>query len=213
MRVEIWADLACPWCYVGKRSFDAALERFEGRDDVTVTYRAFELDPDAPAEREGSVVDHLARKYGITVERATQLNEQLRGVAATVGIDMRFERVRSGNTFDAHRVIALAGEHGVGDVVTERLFQAYFTDGESLSDHATLTRLAGEAGVPEDAVAELLAGDRLSDAVRYDEQLAAANKIQAVPFFAVDRKVGAAGAQDPSVLLDMLREVARREAA
>ena len=213
MQVEIWSDLACPWCYVGKRSFDAALERFEGRDDVTVVHRAFELDPEAPAEREGPVVEHLARKYGVTIERATELNDQLTGVAATVGIDMRFDRVRSGNTFDAHRLVRLAAEHGLADVVTERLFQAYFTDGESLADHAALARLAGEAGLPEDEVAEVLAGDRYADAVRYDEQLAAANKIQAVPFFAVDRKVGAAGAQDPTVLLDMLREVARRDAA
>lgn len=213
MHVEIWSDLACPWCYVGKRCFDAALDRFEGRDEVTVRFRAFELDPDAPAEREGAVVDHLARKYGITSERATELNAQLTAVAATVGIDMRFDRVRAGSTFDAHRIVALAGEHSVADVVTERLFRAYFTEGERLSDHAVLARLAGEAGVPEDEAVEVLAGDRFTDAVRYDEQLAATNRITAVPFFAVDRTVGAAGAQDPSVLLDMLREVKRREAA
>lgn len=207
MHVEIWSDLACPWCYVGKRCFDAALERFEGANEVTVTLRSFELDPEAPAAREGSVVAHLARKYGITPERAEELNGQLTGVAATVGIDMRFDRVRAGNTFDAHRVLHLAAEHGVQPVVGERLFQAYFTDGESLASHETLVRLAGEAGLPEDETAQMLAGDRFADAVRADEQLAAANGIRAVPFFVVDRRVGAAGAQDPSVLLDMLREV------
>lgn len=213
MQVEIWSDLACPWCYVGKRCFDAALASFEGRDEVVVTFRAFELDPDAPASRLGSVVEHLARKYGISAERAEQLNAQLTGVAATVGIDMHFDRVRAGNTFDAHRLVKLAGEHGVADAVTERLFQAYFTDGESLSDRAVLARLGEEAGVPARDAAEALAGDRFADAVRYDEQLAGANRIAAVPFFAVDRKVGASGAQDPAVLLDMLREVARRDAA
>ena len=213
MHVEIWSDLACPWCYVGKRCFDAALAEFEGRDQVTVTFRAFELDPDAPAEREGQVVEHLARKYGLTVERAGELNEQLRTVAAAVGIDMRFDRVRSGNTFDAHRLVKLAGEHGVADVMTERLFQAYFSEGKSLADAATLERLAGEAGVPAEAAAEVLAGGRFSDEVRFDEQLAAANDIRAVPFFVVDRKVGAAGAQQPAVLLDMLREVAARDVA
>ncbi len=207
MHVEIWSDLACPWCYVGKRLFDAALERFEDRDAVTVTYRSFELDPQAPAVREGSVVEQLARKYGITAERAAELNGQLTAVAETSGIDMRFDRVRSGNTFDAHRVVHLAAEHGRQAEVKERLFRAYFTEGESLSDHAALTRLAGEAGLPEEETSATLAGDRFAEAVRADEQLAAANGIAAVPFFAVDRRVGAAGAQDPAVLLDMLRSV------
>jgi predicted DsbA family dithiol-disulfide isomerase len=202
MQVEIWADVACPWCYVGKRCFEAALERFEDRDSVTVTYRAFELDPDAPAAREGSVVEHLARKYGITVERATELNDQLTAVAASVGIDMRFDQVRGGNTFDAHRLIKAGGEPMV-----ERLFRAYFTEGERLSDPATLARLAGELGVPA------LTGDEHADAVRADEELACAIGIQAVPFFAVDRRIGASGAQDPEVLLDMLREIGRRDAA
>ncbi len=152
-------------------------------------------------------MEHLAAKYGITTERAEELNGQLTGVAATVGIDMRFDRVRSGNTFDAHRVLHLAAEHGLQAEAKERLFRAYFTEGESLGDHATLTRLAAEVGVPEAETAAVLAGDRFADAVRADEQLAAANGIQAVPFFVVDRKVGAAGAQDPTVLLDMLREV------
>jgi predicted DsbA family dithiol-disulfide isomerase len=126
---------------------------------------------------------------------------------------MRFDRVRAGNTFGAHRLVKLAGEHGVADAVTERLFQAYFTEGESLADTATLVRLAEEAGVPADEAADLLAGDRFTDDVRFDEQLAAANDIRAVPFFVVDRRVGAAGAQQPAVLLDMLREVAARDVA
>ncbi|MEA2125495.1 MAG: hypothetical protein QOI80_2277 [Solirubrobacteraceae bacterium] len=213
MHVEIWSDLACPWCYVGKRRFEAALARFEDADAVTVTYRAFELDPEAPAERAGPIAEHLARKYGITPERARELNDQLTAIAAADGIEMRYDRVRSGNTLDAHRVVALAAAHGRQADMVERLFRAYFTDGELLSDQDVLRRLAVEVGLPGEETDALLAGDGYTDAVRADEQLARAIGIQAVPFYAVDRRIGAAGAQDPEVLLDMLREIGRRSAA
>ena len=213
MHVEIWSDIACPWCYVGKRCFEVALDSFEGRDDVTVTYRAFELDPDAPAEREGPAVEQLARKYGISVDRAAELNGQLTAVAATVGLDMRFDQVRMGNTLDAHRVVKLAGEHGVAAAVKERLFQAYFTEGELLSDRDDPG--AARRGVRRPGSRDARHARKRPLHGRRPPGRAARRhqRISAVPFFAVDRKVGAAGAQDPKVLLDMLREVARRDDA
>src|SRR5579863_1272738 len=115
MDVEIWSDVACPWCYVGKRRFEAALAGFEGRDEVTVTWRSFELDPAAPPERQGDSASHLAAKYGTTLEQAQAMERRMDGVAAGEGIEMRSERRRGGNTYDAHRLLHLAAERGIQD--------------------------------------------------------------------------------------------------
>ena len=205
MHVEIWSDIACPWCYVGKRRFEAALAGFEHRDDVRVTWRSFELDPTAPAARERSGAEHLAEKYGMTVEEARARQQQLREMAAGDGIDMRFDLTRGANTFDAHRVLQLAAEHGLQSEMKERLLRAYHTEGELVSDHATLVRLAEEVGFP---AGEMLAGDRFAAEVRDDEQTARGIGINAVPCFVVDRRVGVSGAQPPEVLLELLRQAA-----
>jgi predicted DsbA family dithiol-disulfide isomerase len=206
VEIEIWSDIACPWCYIGKRRFEAALARFEHRDDVRVTWRSFELDPAAPAEREGERAARLAEKYGITVERAREMERQMTETAAGEGLDFRFDVARSGATFDAHRVVHLAGEHGLQDAMKERLLRAYFSEGELMSDHETLVRLAVEVGVPEDEVRQMLASDRHADEVREDERTAARFGISAVPTFVIDRSVGASGAHPPEALLELLRE-------
>ena len=204
MRVEIWSDIACPWCYIGKRRFEHALERFEHRDDVEVVWRSFELDPGAPAEPEGDLAEALARKYGSTVEQVHQRWEAMTAMAAEDGLDMRFYDVRRGNTFDAHRLTHLAAAHGSADAMVERLFRAHHSEGQLLSDHAVLERLAVEAGLPGDEAAELLAGDRFAAEVRDDERTAASLGISAVPFFVVDRAMGASGAHPPEVLLHLV---------
>jgi predicted DsbA family dithiol-disulfide isomerase len=204
--VEIWSDIACPWCYIGKRRFEAALEQFEHRDDVNVTWRSFELDPGAPPERTGDRAERLAEKYGMTVEQAREAERQLTGVAEGEGLPFRFDIARSGTTFDGHRLVHLAQTHGVQDEMKERLLRAYFTEGDLMSDHDTLVRLAGEVGLDEREVRELLAGDRYAAEVRADERTAGELGIGAVPTFVVDRKLGASGAQPPDALLDLLRE-------
>lgn len=206
LHVEIWSDIACPWCYVGKRRFEAALAEFEHRDEVAVTWRSFELDPAAPAEREGERAAHLARKYGVSVQRAREMEDQMAAVAAQDGLDFRFDRARSGNTFDAHRLVHLAAAHGRQDAMKERLFRAYLTEGELVSDDATLARLGADVGLPADEIADLLATDRFAAEVRDDENTAHGLGISAVPFFVVDRAMGASGAQDPVVLLGLLRK-------
>jgi predicted DsbA family dithiol-disulfide isomerase len=206
MNVEIWSDIACPWCYVGKRRFEAALARFEHRDDVEVNWRSFELDPEAPLEREGDRAQRLAEKYGMTIERARDMERQMTEVAAGEGLDFHFEIARSGATFDAHRVVHLAHEHGLQDAMKERLLAAYFTEGELVGDHSTLLRLAVEVGLAEDEVRDLLAGDRYADEVRGDELTARTLGISAVPTFVVDRALGASGAHPPDALLDLLRQ-------
>lgn len=204
MQVEIWSDVVCPWCYIGKRRFEAALAEFSPADEVSVTYRSFELDTGAPAARTGSHDDHLARKYGMTVERAHQLNEQMTQTAAAEGLEFHFDRIRAGNTFDAHRLLHLALEHGKQLELKERLLRATFTDGEPIADSGALVRLAIEVGLDADEVREVLETDRYADAVRADEQQAVDYGITGVPFFVVDRKYGVSGAQPAEVLLQLL---------
>ena len=204
MNVEIWSDIACPWCYVGKRRFEAALGQFDHRDQVTVTWRSFELDQQAPPERPGERAAHLAAKYGVPIEQAREMERHMTEVAASEGLSFRFDIARDGNTFDAHRVLHLAASHGLQDAVKERLLRAYQGEGELMSDHAALERLSAEAGLPAGEVRSTLAGDRFADEVRADEATARSLGISAVPFFVIDRQFGASGAQPPEVLLDLL---------
>ncbi len=204
VKVEIWSDVVCPWCAVGKHRFEKALARFDHRDEVEVSYHSFELDPDAPHEQEGDLHDHLATKYGMSRVEAEAKHRQMTAMAAEDGWDFHFERARRGNTFDAHRLLHLAADRGVQDAVKERLFRGYFTDGEHIADHATLVRLGVDAGLDADETAAVLASDRYADAVRDDERQAQAYGITAVPFFVVDRKYGVAGAQPPEALLQVL---------
>ncbi len=206
MQVEIWSDIACPWCYVGKRRFEAALERFEHRDEVQVTWRSFELDPTAPPEREGERAQHLADKYGMSLEQAREREQQMTATAAGDGLDFRFDISRSGNTFDAHRIIHLAEQHGLQDAMKERLLRGYLSEGELMSDHDALRRLAVEVGLPEDEVIDTLASDRFAEQVRDDEHTAGQFGISAVPTFVVDRALGASGAHPPDAMLELLRQ-------
>jgi predicted DsbA family dithiol-disulfide isomerase len=214
MLVEIWSDIACPWCYVGRARFAAALARFEHRDEVTVVWRSFELDPDAPAEREGSHAERIARKYGRTLEEVAAMDAQLTAAAAADGLTIDFSRVRSGTTFDGHRLVHLAAAHGKQDAMKERLFRAYFSEGALISDHATLQDLGVEIGLPGDDVGELLLTERYAEEVRDDERTAQSAGISAVPCFVIDRKYGASGAQPPDTLLEFLQHGwTQREAA
>jgi predicted DsbA family dithiol-disulfide isomerase len=214
MLVEIWSDIACPWCYVGRARFAAALARFEHRDAVTVVWRSFELDPEAPAEREGSHAERIARKYGRTLEEVAEMDASLTAAAAADGLTIRFSDVRSGNTFNGHRLVHLAAAHGKQDAMKERLFRAYFSEGALISDHATLQALGVEVGLPADEVRELLLTERYAEEVRDDERTAHGAGISAVPCFVIDRKYGASGAQPPETLLEFLQHGwTQREAA
>jgi len=204
--IEIWSDIACPWCYIGKRRFEAALAQFEHAADVRVNWRSFELDPAAPHEREGDRATRLAEKYGITVEQAREMEQQLTGTAAGEGLEFRFDIARSGTTFDAHRIVHLAQDHGIQDAMKERLLRAYFSEGKLISDPETLVDLAAEVGLPEAGARATLASDRYAEQVRDDERTALALGISAVPTFVVDRALGASGAHPPEALLELLRQ-------
>ena len=206
MKVEIWSDVACPWCYVGKRRFERALQTFPHRDDVEVVWRSFELDPNAPRRRDGSQAEVLAKKYGLPVERAHAMNANMTAQGGSEGLDFHFERVQVGNTFDAHRLIHLAATHGKRDAMVERLFRAYFTDGEALGDTETLVRLAAEVGLDAGAARATLQGAEFTDAVRGEEARARQFGITGVPFFAIDERYGVSGAQPPEALLGALQQ-------
>jgi predicted DsbA family dithiol-disulfide isomerase len=213
MRIEIWSDIACPWCYVGKRRFEAALARFEHAGETTVTWRSFELDPDAPPERPGEGAAHLAQKYGMTLEQARASQAGLAATAAGEGIEMRFDIQRMGRTFDGHRLLHLAAEHGIQDAVKERLMRAYFTEGALMSDAETLVALAAESGLDANEARAMLGSERFADAVRGDEHDARRLGISAVPTFVADRAIGVSGAQPAEQLLAFLREAWSRQAA
>lgn len=205
MDVEIWSDIACPWCYIGKRHFEAALAEFEHADEVNVTWRSYELDPSAPAEVPGQSVEIIARKYGLSPEQAQAAEDRVAQTAADAGLDYHLDRARMGSTFDGHRLVHLAKQHGLQDEMKERLFRGRFIDGELMSDTETLIAAALEVGLPEDDVRATLASDRFAEAVREDEQAAGELGITGVPMFVVDRRFGASGAQPPAQLLGLLR--------
>jgi predicted DsbA family dithiol-disulfide isomerase len=201
LRVEIWSDVVCPWCYVGKRRFEKALETFAHRDDVEVTWRSFELDPQAPPQREHTSAEHLASKYGMSLEQAEGTNAQMTELAAGEGLEYHLDRTRGGNSFAAHRLIQLAADHGLQDAMKERLMRAYFTEGEAVGDRETLIRLADEVGLD---ARETLNGDAYADAVNADVELAHRIGIRGVPYFVLDRRYGVSGAQPAELLLQAL---------
>ena len=202
LQVEIWSDVVCPWCYIGKRRFEAAVERFDG--EVDVTWRSFELDPTAPAIREHTATEHLAAKYGMSHEQAEASHAQMTELAAQEGLEYHFERARGGNSFDAHRLLHLAAENGLQNEAMERVMRGYFTDGVPIGDREALIALGEELGL-EDARAAL-DGDAYADAVREDEDLARRIGIQGVPFFVLDRRYGVSGAQPAELLVQALEK-------
>jgi predicted DsbA family dithiol-disulfide isomerase len=212
MRVEIWSDVVCPWCYVGKRRFEAALARFAHRDEVELVWRSFQLDAAAPPspEQGGGYAERLAAKYGGGLARAQQMIDGMTSTAAAEGLDFRFDRARPGSTFDAHRLLHLALERGVQDDVKEALDRATFTDGLPVSDHEALVAVVRAAGLDADEARAVLASDRYAAAVRADEAQARAYGITGVPFFVVDGRYGVSGAQPADLLLGAL-ETAWRE--
>lgn len=206
MKIEVWSDIACPFCYIGKRNLEAALQNFEHADQVEVEWRSFELDPQAPVASESDMADLLAAKYGYSREQAQAMNEQMSERARQVGLDFHMDSIVPTNTLDAHRLIHLAARHNLQAQMKERLLHAYFTEGENLGDPATLARLAGEVGVPVAEAEAMLAGDDFEYEVRADQTEARDFSITGVPFFVVNRKHGISGAQPVEVFTQALEQ-------
>jgi predicted DsbA family dithiol-disulfide isomerase len=205
MKVEIWSDVACPFCYIGKHRFEEALGRFEHKDDVAVEYRSFQLDPHAAREPDHDLYDMLVRKFGISREQAVQMNLRVAEQGREVGIDFRFGDVVPSNTLDAHRLIKFAGRHGKEREVVERLFEAYFRDGRNVADPRTLADIAEHAGLDRAAAEDMLKSGAHADEVKADGLEASSLGARGVPFFVINRKYGVSGAQPGNVFLDVLR--------
>jgi predicted DsbA family dithiol-disulfide isomerase len=209
--IDIWSDVVCPFCYLGTRQLHEALERFEHRDQVTLRQRAFELDPYAKLAYDRSLTELVAAKYAIPVSQVHAMHERLEGQARAFDMSWSFESAQPTNTFDAHRVIAFAATQGLGDAASERLFRAYFSEGELVSDHQRLSELAGEVGVRD--VETLWDGDAFADVVRADEMAAQELGITGVPCFLIDSKFMVSGAQGAERILDVLQRAWARRAA
>jgi predicted DsbA family dithiol-disulfide isomerase len=207
LTVEVWSDIACPWCYVGKRRLEQALAQFEHADAVQVVWRAFELDKAAPAVREPvPYAERLAKKYGGGVAQAQAMIDRMVGVAKVDGLQFDFTAIRPGNTFDAHRLLHLAARQGLQGALKERLFRAYLSEGLAIGERAVLRGLAAEVGLDADEVEGLLAGDLFADEVRDEEREASSIGIEGVPFFLIGRRYAVAGAQTSELLLGALRQ-------
>ncbi|HET9022019.1 MAG TPA: DsbA family oxidoreductase [Ornithinibacter sp.] len=207
MRIDVWSDILCPFCHLGRRHLELALEQFEHADEVEVQWHSFQLDRSAPAVDDTPNVDRVAAKYGVPREQMVLQQERMAADAARVGLDFQWERLRGGNSYDAHRLVHLARALGREEEVTDRVMRAWYSEGEAIGDHETLVRLAVEAGLEEAEVRELLAGDDRGIDVRTDLALASQIGITSVPTFVLDQKYGVTGAQPVEVMLDAIRQV------
>lgn len=204
MKVEIWSDVACPWCYIGKRHFEEALGQFSQRDQVEITWRSYQLDPDAPLHSDKSMDEVLAKKFGSDVSQLQAMQKHVSSIAEAAGLEYHLDNVKYNNTFAAHRLIHFAAAKGLQDVAKERLLKAYFTEGVAVGDTDELVRIASEIGLDEDETRGILDSDAYADEVRADIQRARMFGIQGVPFFAIDEKYGVSGAQPANVFTEVL---------
>ena len=204
---DIWSDIACPWCYIGKRRFEAALKAFPQAAQVDVVWHSFELDPNAPQASTASTRDILAQKYGRTPAQAQEMLDSMTATAAQEGLEYHFETQQRANTFLAHQLLHLAAEHGQQDTMKERLLRAFFTEGAFLGNVDTLAALAAEIGLDAGEVKRELEAQTYAQAVRQDEAQAQAYGIQGVPFFVLGNKYGVSGAQPAEALLGALQQL------
>lgn len=204
LKVEIWSDVMCPFCYIGKRRLEGALDQFPHRSDIEIEWKSFQLDPNTRSQPGKTPYDYLAERYGRDRQWAVEMHRNVSAQAASVGLHYDFDKAVIANSFDAHRLSHLAKARGVGNQMEEMIFKAYFTEGKDVADHETLVQLGREAGLDEAEVRSMLASDRYADAVRSDIQEAQQIGVKGVPFFVMDRKYAVSGAQPEEAFLQTL---------
>lgn len=210
IKIDVWSDIACPWCYIGKRNLEtglAAASADPDAPDVEVVYHSFELSPDTPVDFDGDIADFLSEHKGISREQAAQMHEHVTGIAANSGLTYRFDLLQHTNTVKAHELLHFAKAEGRQHEVAERLMSAYFTEGRHVGRIDDLVTLAAEVGLDPDAAREALESDRYLPDVRADQAQAQAYGIQGVPFFVIDGKYGVSGAQPAEAFTQILRQV------
>lgn len=218
MQVEIWSDVACPFCYLGKRNFETALADYAGAGEVQVIWRSFQLAPELPRTAEergetGNMHRYLAELKGISYEDAVALNDRVVQMGAEAGLDYNFDIAIPANTFDAHRLLQSALETGRQNELKERLLRGYFSEGVDLLDHGALARIYEDAGLSRRDAERILAGDEFAAEVQRDRAEGAALGLRGVPFFVIDRAFGVSGAQPPEAFLHLLQTAAESRAA
>ena len=207
MQIEIWSDVICPWCYIGKRRFEAALALSGKRENINVIWRSFELDPNAPRQQPGNVKELIAHKYNISLREADEMIARVTAHASAAGLEYHLDKARRGNTFDAHRLLHFAADRQVGEPAVETIMHAYFSESLAVGDRAELAKLAPGFGIPESEALAMLESDKYADAVRADESRAAGFGISGVPFFVFDEKSGISGAQPVEVFVEALQQM------
>ena len=207
MKVEIWSDILCPWCYIGKREFENALAQFKHKDKIEVVWKSFELDPSATKDNDGDLYDILSSKYNVSVERAKQMTATLVERAKATGLIYNMDIAKPTNSFDAHRLIHMAAKYDVQELVIERLSAAYLTEGKHIGHHETLVDIGTEAGLDTAEVTKLLSSDDYAEAVRKDEYEAQNIRVKGVPFFLIDQKYSISGAQPKEVFAEALEKI------
>ena len=208
IKIDIWSDIACPWCYIGKRRLEAANETLgaeDGRPPVEVEYHSFELAPDVPADFEGTEVDYLVERKGISAERARQMLAHVTRIAGEAGLEYDFDALRPTRTIDAHRLLHHAKAHGVQEAMKERLLRAHFVEGRHVGHADDLADLAADVGLDRAEVLDMLASGAYRDEVDADLRQAAEFGITGVPFFVIDGRYGVSGAQEPDTFVQVLR--------
>lgn len=210
MKVEIWSDYVCPFCYIGKRRFENALNEFKGKEQVEVVYKSFELDPSFQKSNQ-DIHAELAKKFGTSYEQAKGMNDQMTERAKDVDLMYDFDRAVPANTFDAHRVSHYAKQQGRLTEVTERILKGYFTEGADIGDHETLAKLAAEAGLDQAATLTVLKEGKFAEDVRADEAEGSQLGITGVPFFVFNQKYGVSGAQPEAAFTEVLEKVLEEE--
>lgn len=211
MKVEIWSDLICPFCYIGKRKFENALNKFSEKEEVEVVWKSYQLDPSSDNVPGMSIHDYLAEKKGVSVEQAKEMNQQVADIAADVGLDYDFDKTIVANTFDAHRIIHMAAAYGLQEIAEEHLFSAYFTQGKNIQDKETLIDLGTEIGLNPQEVRRVLEGSDFTKEVQKDFADAIKLGVRGVPFFLFDNKYAVSGAQPSEMFLQVLKKVRQEE--
>jgi predicted DsbA family dithiol-disulfide isomerase len=208
MKVEVWSDIMCPFCYIGKRNYEAALEQFADRNNVEIEWHSFQLDPTIPAhtEKKAGVYQYLADRKGISYEQSVKMHERIIQTAKDAGLTYHLDKAIVANSYDAHKMIQLAKTKGLGDAAEERLFLAYFTEGADMGDPEQLLKLGKEIGLPEADILGALESDGYAYLVKQDIQEAQSIGVTGVPFFVFNRKYAVSGAQPPQIFLQTLEQ-------
>ncbi|MCD6019830.1 MAG: DsbA family oxidoreductase [Bacteroidetes bacterium] len=213
MKVEIWSDVMCPFCYIGKRKFEKALEQFPHKDKINIIWKSFQLDPDSVTDPNLNAIDHLAQRKGWSKEQTIETTQHVASIARQVGLDFHFEKAVVANSFDAHRLSHLAKKYNKQNELEEKLFAAYFSEEKNTGDHSTLLQIGKELHFDENELTEVLNGDAYSKDVEQDILEAQQIGVRGVPFFVIDRKYAVSGAQDPETFLNALNKAYEEQPA